>query len=133
MKPVFIDTSYYVALLSLGDVNHDRAVRLARELKRPMILTEFVLLELANALSRLIDRQLFVRLLPHLRANPNVTIVPASPELFDRGYVLYASRADKNWSLTDCISFVVMKEYGLHDALTADHHFEQAGFHALLR
>jgi uncharacterized protein len=42
------------------------------------------------------------------------------------------SRRDKEWSLTDCISFVVMKERGLTEALTADHHFEQAGFKALL-
>jgi len=51
----------------------------------------------------------------------------------DRGLALYISRPDKDWSLTDCISFVVMKERGLTGALTADHHFEQAGFVALLK
>ena len=65
---------------------------------------------------------------------PNVTLKlsPPSAELFDRGCELYTSRSDKEWSLTDCISFVVMKERGLTDALTPDRHFEQAGFKVLL-
>jgi uncharacterized protein len=74
-----------------------------------------------------------VRLVPSLRSDPNALIVPASPELFQRGYDLYARRPDKDWSLTDCTSFVVMKEQGLTDALTTDHHFEQAGFQMLLK
>ena len=60
-------------------------------------------------------------------------IIPATADLFDRGVQLYAERADKEWSLTDCISFVVMADEGLADALTGDHHFEQAGFKALLK
>jgi predicted nucleic acid-binding protein len=59
--------------------------------------------------------------------------VPASEELVAKGVQLYSQRGDKNWSLIDCISFVVMEEYGLTEALTADHHFEQAGYSALLR
>ena len=69
---------------------------------------------------------------PKLRANPNITITAASAELFERGCRLYADRPDKDWSLTDCISFVVMEEKAITEALTADHHFEQAGFNALL-
>jgi predicted nucleic acid-binding protein len=53
--------------------------------------------------------------------------------LFETGVSLYASRTDKEWSLTDCISFTVMSQYGIRDALTGDRHFEQAGFRALLR
>ena len=44
----------------------------------------------------------------------------------------YKMRTDKEWGITDCISFVVMEEYGLTEALTADKHFRQAGFKALL-
>lgn len=61
-----------------------------------------------------------------------MTIVPFSAELFDRGIAPYSERRDKDWSLTDCISFVVMQEHGLTDALTSDRHFEQAGFRRLL-
>jgi hypothetical protein len=52
--------------------------------------------------------------------------------LFERGLSLYLRRMDKDWSLTDCVSFVVMEEMALTDALTGDRHFEQAGFHVLL-
>jgi uncharacterized protein len=133
MKPAFIDTSYYVALLSPGDRHHAQAVDLGRALRRRFVVTEFVLLELGNALSRTRDRQLFVQLLPSLRSDPHALIVPASSELFQRGYDLYTRRPDKDWSLTDCTSFVVMKEHGLTDALTTDRHFEQAGFEMLLK
>ncbi|MBV8265691.1 MAG: hypothetical protein JO252_05020, partial [Planctomycetaceae bacterium] len=75
----------------------------------------------------------FSELLQLLRADPNVVIVPPSLELFEQGIDLYARRPDKAWSLTDCISFVVMTEQRLAEALTGDHHFEQAGFQALLK
>jgi predicted nucleic acid-binding protein len=62
-----------------------------------------------------------------------VAIVASSRELFRRGFDLYADRPDKEWSLTDCISFVVMTDRRITDALTGDHHFEQAGFVAILK
>jgi len=71
-------------------------------------------------------------LLNSLHAAPGVEIVASDSGLFDRGCQLYLSRLDKEWSLTDCISFVVMRERGLSDALTSDNHFEQAGFRALM-
>ena len=66
-------------------------------------------------------------------SDPQVTIVSPSASLFDRGVELFAKRPDKCWSLTDCISFVVMEEQGIMHALTGDRHFEQAGFVALLK
>jgi len=71
--------------------------------------------------------------LQFLRTSPSVTIVPAEQSLFDRGATLYDERPDKAWSLTDCISFIVMQDYSLRDALTGDHHFEQAGFNVLMK
>ena len=68
-----------------------------------------------------------------LRNDSLVTIVPADKRLYDSGIALYRDRPDKAWSLTDCISFVVMKERGISEALTGDHHFEQAGFVPLLK
>jgi predicted nucleic acid-binding protein len=64
--------------------------------------------------------------------DPNATIVAATHERFEEGIALCSYRMDKDWSLTDCISFIVMQNQGLTDALTADRHFEQAGFRALL-
>lgn len=78
-------------------------------------------------------RSNFLTLLSKLGADPDVTILPATQALFEKGIDLFARRPDKSWSLTDCISFVVMAELRLTDALTGDHHFEQAGFRALLK
>ena len=74
----------------------------------------------------------FLRLLKNLHADPNCTIVPVTALLFAEGVKLYARRPDKEWTLTDCISFVVMQQTGISRALTGDRHFEQAGFQTLL-
>ena len=79
------------------------------------------------------DRLAFTRLFEILRADRALEIVPVSRDLLERGRALYSDRPDKYWSLTDCISFVVMKDYQISEALTGDHHFEQAGFVALLK
>jgi hypothetical protein len=133
MNAVFADTSFYLAVFSSSDVHHEKAVLFSAETHRPVVVTEFVLLEVANALCDSRSRHIFTALLPNLRANAHVTIVPASQSLFDEGFDLYAKRPDKDWSLTDCISLVVMQQRSLTDALTSDHHFEQAGFNVLLK
>lgn len=99
----------------------------------PTVTTTWVLTEVADAMAGISQRGRFVAFLKLLRGERTVAIVPASSELFDLGMQLYTQRPDKDWSLTDCISFVVMKQHGLTEALTADRHFEQAGFKALLR
>jgi len=132
MKAVFADTFYYIALLDANDSAHDRAVSATRELNST-VTTAWVLLELANALSASRHRAVFARFLDLLRANPNVIIYEAEKEFFDLGVEMYRDREDKQWSLTDCISFVVMRREDLSEALTGDRNFEQAGFRALLR
>jgi hypothetical protein len=133
VTPVFADASYYVALLSPRDQHHQDAVRISGELRRSIVVTEFVLIEVSNALASTESRGRAVALWTHLRTDPSVSIVPASTELISNGLDLYARRPDKAWSLTDCISFAAMHERGLTDALTADHHFEQAGFKVLIK
>ena len=59
--------------------------------------------------------------------------MPLSEELYARAFTLYRQRPDKEWGMVDCISFVVMQERGLTDALTTDEHFGQAGFRVLMR
>jgi uncharacterized protein len=133
MKPVFADTSFYIALLSPTDMRHAKAVEWSESWLGRQVVTEYVLVELGGALSRGRDRSLFVPLVETLLADPGTSFVPASASLFRRGLALFGARNDKNWSLTDCISIVVMKQRRLTDALATDQHFEQAGFTALLK
>lgn len=128
MSAVLADTSFYVALLSPRDQHHADARKIAGELRRPIVVTEFVLLELANAFCGTESRRRLPVLWDFLKADPTVTIIPASSELLARGFARFADRLDKKWSLTDCISFVVMEDRGIKEVLSSDHHFEQAGF-----
>jgi hypothetical protein len=132
VKRWFADTFYYLAILNPADTAHERAVALRRALHGAVVTTGWVLTELGDALSDPSQRKVFVRLASQLTEDPDVAVVPPTQDLLDRGVALYAERADKDWSLTDCISFVVMSEFGIRDALTGDHHFEQAGFNTLL-
>ena len=129
---LFADTFYYLALVNENDLAHQRALDLSRSLQGRTITTAWVLTEVADAPAAPPQRGVFTALLECLRADPNVTIVPPSQDLFQRGIKLFNDRPDKEWSLTDCISFVVMDSYSLSDALTGDHHFEQAGHTVLL-
>lgn len=120
-------------MLIVRDKLHDQAKLLAQSWQRPVVTTEFVLLEVANYVRSSKSRERFGELLNHLLADRNTEIVRCDHGHWERGVELYLTRSDKDWSLTDCISFVVMKERGLTDALTADQHFEQEGFTALLK
>ena len=135
MNKVFLDTSYAVALSARTDENHERAVQLAEELEATdsyFVTTRAILLEIGNALSKIRHREAAVRLLTALENDPKVEIVPASDELYLRALEMYRDRSDKEWGLIDCMSFVVMTDQGLNEALTADNHFRQAGFLVLL-
>lgn len=128
----FADTSYFEAIICTRDQHHLAAVEASRLPWRQIITTEFVLLELGATFSKPDDRADFLLIDRMVRTRADVLLIPASSELLQRGRDLFAARPDKAWSLTDCISFVVMQEQGLTDALTTDQHFTQAGFRALL-
>jgi uncharacterized protein len=133
MTRVFADSYFFFALLNPRDAAHAKAVEFCRGDRRPLITTAWVLTELADGLATTPQRQVFRRLLDDFEAARANLIVPANVETFEKGVDLFDNRADKQWSLTDCISFVVMGEEGIVEALTGDHHFEQAGFKALLK
>jgi len=132
MSAVFGDTSFFVALINSRDQHHRRALQLNASLGAPMVTTAWVLLEFANGIAKSQSRREFSGTLAKLRSQRDAEIIPPDQALFDRGCELYTSRPDKEWSLTDCISFVVMRERGITEALGNDHHFEQAGFRILL-
>ena len=129
----FLDTSFFAALAMGRDALHASAVAWSERLPGLFVTTEYVLVEFVNLLSMPGRRRPAHSVVANARANPAIQVVPATAQLFDAGLALHGERSDKSWSLTDCISFVVMAEHGITDALTGDHHFEQAGFRALLK
>lgn len=78
-------------------------------------------------------RERVVRFVKEIETNPLVTVFPQTPPLYHAGKKLYHQALDKHWSHTDCMSFVLMRQKKMTEALTYDKHFEQAGFVALLR
>jgi predicted nucleic acid-binding protein len=133
MADVFVDTFYFLARISQQDAAHDRALELSKQITGRAITTAWVLTEVADALSAPHQRGLAIALFDALRHESQVTIIAPEVAIYERGWQLYRERPDKAWSLTDCISFAVMNDLKLRDALTGDKHFEQAGFIALLR
>jgi hypothetical protein len=129
----FADAHFFIALLNKRDRDHPRALAIIHDLTTDLLTTPWVLAEVADGVAARDTRGGFLRLLKLLRSHRLVTIKPVEQADFDLGVELYAQRGDKDWTLTDCISFVLMRQRGITEALTGDHHFEQAGFVPLLK
>jgi uncharacterized protein len=133
MRAVFADTFYFLALLDSREKFHAPATQISRDPELRLVTTEWVLAEFGNAYSDPQDRADFVSLYRSLINHPRVKIIPADTRFFQRGVDFFEQRPDKEWSLVDCLSFIVMRDEGITEALTGDKHFEQAGFSALLK
>lgn len=132
---VFLDAAFAIVLANEQDNLHTQATVLADDLEvaqTRLITTRAVLLEIGNALAKLRYRYASIQLLTALEADPFVEVVSLTDELYARAYQLYSERPDKEWGLTDCVSFIVMQDQNRTAALTSDRHFQQAGFHTLL-
>ena len=132
MRTVFADSFYFFALLNDRDPVHEKAVAFVQSYHGRMVTTGWILTELGDGLANPANRPAFLATLDTLQADPNITVVGCGEELLAAGIDLFRQRPDKYWSLTDCLSFVVMQREGITEALTGDKHFEQAGFMALL-
>ena len=133
---IFLDTAFALALANPNDLLHKQANALADQIEATqvqLITTRAILLEIGNALAKLRYRNSSSQLLTALENDPMIEIIPLNDELYMRALHLYQSRLDKEWGLTDCVSFIVMQDQALTAALTSDRHFEQAGYRALLR
>lgn len=133
MKQYFADTSYWIAILNTEDALHTKAVELSQYLRGSLVTTQWVLAEPLDGFSDSGTRKGVSAFVRALEQQKNTVITPASDDWFHRGLSLYEQRQDKEWSLTDCISFITMENMEIVEALSADHHFEQAGFVALLK
>jgi uncharacterized protein len=133
MSEVFADASYYIALLNPRDQFHQAAYESSAPRQARLVTTHWVLMEVADALCAPSIRQHTLRFFRGTLADPNAAVVSEIVPWVERGLAIYGNRPDKSWSLTDCISFAVMEARGIREALTGDHHFEQAGFVRLLK
>jgi predicted nucleic acid-binding protein len=134
-RVVFLDTSFVIALENKDDPHHTRAKSLDNELLQQGAVLLFhwgILIEIGDGFARLARRARGLELLARLTSEAGYEMVQITPSLLQAGLDLYRARGDKEWSLTDCISFNVMHQRGLIESLTADIHFRQAGFMALL-
>jgi uncharacterized protein len=136
MTHVFADTGYWIALLSPRDKLHTRAQEISERLGATHVVTsDWILTELLNSFAEQGPhlRMAAVNATTVVRGSGSVTVIPQTRESFEGALKLYRERTDKGWSLTDCSSFLLMRQFGIDTALTFDKHFEQAGFAALLR
>lgn len=131
MTPYFAETWFFLALPNDRDQSHEEVDLWAESLRRPLLTTEFVIVETGDGLAAPSRRAKFSAFFHGLHSGNDVTVIPAGSTLLRRGHELFESRPDKCWSLTDCISFATMRRLRPQEALTADRHFEQAGFTAV--
>lgn len=132
---LLLDTSFVLALENRDDPFHERAKSLASGLAQEesiLLLHWGIILEIGDGYARVDRREKGYALLEKFRKEEGFQIVQLTNDLLQDAIKLYSERRDKNWGLTDCVSFVLMRRAGIVEALTADAHFRQAGFKALL-
>lgn len=134
MKTIFVDTLYWVAMTHPGDQWHAAALAATKRITGAVIVTtDEVLVEYLNALAGVPRiRAAAARAVGAMKTTDDVEIVPQSSGSF-AGLELYENRPDKGYSLTDCVSMQVMRERGITEVLSRDHHFEQEGFTLLIQ
>ena len=138
MAKIFADTAGWGHLLDTAQSYHTQATtiyRNSRQQGRRLVTTNYVIAELAALLHSppRIPKPMIVSLITNLKTSIWIDVLHVNSEMDEQAWQLFSQRLDKNWSLVDCSSFIVMRQYGIQEALTTDHHFEQAGFICLLK
>ena len=138
MADFFVDISGWAALIDTTERQHTEAsdwYERARQQKRKLVTTNYVLTELVSLLISPLHmpRSLIISSIEGLTASPYIEVVHIDPAFHAQAWRLLIQCRDKDWSLVDCSSFVLMQQYGITEAITTDHHFEQAGFIRLLK
>lgn len=137
MSRVFADACYWIALINREDELHDAALNAQKCTKGAAVYTtDEVLGEVLNYFSKWNRgwREQAAQVVEGIRKDSSRVVVDEqSRATFDSGLALYKDRMDKGYSLVDCVSFLAMRHHGITDALTNDRHFEQEGFHVVLR
>ena len=128
MNGIFVDTGGWYAAIDRKDRDHEAARRFLENNSLPLITTDYVMDETVTLLQIRLGHYYAMRFLDSLRASRLVQLVYLSQAQIEAAIELFRNRPDKDWSFTDCSSFVLMDEYSLRRALAFDDHFRQAGF-----
>jgi predicted nucleic acid-binding protein len=138
MSELFIDTSGWANLIDISQPFHPLSAKIyqnARSQKHKIITTSYIITELVALLASplRVPRPKAIAFIQSLKTSPYVEVLYISKEIDTKAWELLTQRQDKEWSLVDCSSFIVMQERKISESLTSDHHFEQAGFIRLLK
>jgi predicted nucleic acid-binding protein len=132
---ILLDTSGWIALLNASDGLHPEAVKVWQDPRVSgdiVVVTDWIVAETGNGLSRSPARSRFAQTVRQLIASPHAEVVFVDEVVLSLALQPYEARADKSWGLVDCASMVVMRQEGITDAFSCDRHFTQAGFRCLL-
>jgi uncharacterized protein len=138
MAELFVDTSGWGCLFDAAQPHHELATNLyrnARSQNHRIITTNYILTELVALFTSPLrmPRPTVIKLMDSIKNSTHIEILYVDNSLDQEIWSLFRRRPDKQWSWVDCASFVVMQQRGIQEALTTDHHFEQAGFVRLLK
>ncbi len=134
MKSLLLDTSYLIALEAADDQNHKVALSHWQKLLKtlpPLVTTSYIFDEVVTFFNSRGHHTKAVELGNNLKQSASIEFIHVDEVLFYEGWQYFQTHSDKAYSLTDCISFVVMKQRRIKTALTFDRHFVQAGFEKL--
>ena len=135
-RSVFVDSFAWIASINRSDNYHDICLKTVAELLHKQVklfTTNYVILETINALSKADFRKAVIEFVNKLEQSPSVEIITITEDTYRKAWRLYTQRMDKDWGITDCTSFEVMKMYSMKKVFTNYKHFEQAGFSLLIK
>jgi len=138
LPELFVDTSGWATLVDPSQILHIQMRTLYRNIlqqKRRLVTSNYILSELVALLisPMRISRPSLVTFVEGIKTSPYIEVVHIDATLDQQAWDLFKKRPDKKWTLVDCSSFVLMQQRGITEAITNDHHFEQAGFIRLLK
>lgn len=135
-ETVFVDSFAWIAVINKSDNYHRISLKTLEEFLNKhvnLITTNYAIVETINALSKVEFRKAVIEFINKLERSPSVEIVKITDEIYNNAWTLYQQRMDKNWGITDCTSFEVMRMFNIRKAFTNDKHFEQAGYSVVVK
>jgi uncharacterized protein len=128
IQSIFVDTGAWYAAMVRRDRDHEAAKQFLKNNALLLITTDYVMDETVTLLLSRVGHSYAVRFLDMLQTSQKIQLVYLTPRQIAATAALFRERADKQWSFTDCSSFILMQEHQIQTAFAFDEHFRQAGF-----